>query len=39
MNDAKKCGKAVNHGVALVGYNSETDSWTIKNSWGTGWGE
>jgi len=22
----------------LVGYSSEDNAWTIKNSWGTGWG-
>lgn len=33
----KNCGTRLNHGVLLVGLNSE--SWTIKNSWGPGWGE
>jgi C1A family cysteine protease len=31
------CGTGLNHGVLAVGYNSE--SITIKNSWGTTWGE
>ena len=35
------CGSSINHGVVLVGYGTEgsTDYWTIKNSWGTGWGD
>jgi C1A family cysteine protease len=27
------------HGVLLVGYNDEEQSFTVKNSWDTGWGE
>lgn len=27
------------HGVLLVGYNDDEQSFTVKNSWDTGWGE
>mmetsp|Transcript_56425 Transcript_56425/g.155926 ORF Transcript_56425/g.155926 Transcript_56425/m.155926 type:complete len:239 (-) Transcript_56425:423-1139(-) len=39
------CGADVDHAVLLVGYgtevsgNSTKDYWTIKNSWGSWWGE
>ncbi|MBN2046806.1 MAG: protease inhibitor I42 family protein [Anaerolineaceae bacterium] len=29
----------VNHAVVLVGWDDSTESWKIKNSWGSGWGE
>lgn len=31
------CGSRLNHGVLLVG--TKINSWTVKNYWGTTWGE
>lgn len=32
------CGTKINHAVLLVGVGTD-NSWKIKNSWGTSWGE
>lgn len=33
--------RGINHAMLLYGYNGDTSNpyWSIKNSWGTGWGE
>ncbi|NPV86890.1 MAG: hypothetical protein HPY45_12875 [Anaerolineae bacterium] len=36
--DKNECGN-VNHAIIIVGWDDATQSWKIKNSWGTGWGE
>jgi predicted secreted protein len=34
------CGdEVVNHGVVLVGWNDADNTWIMRNSWGTDWGE
>lgn len=40
LNDPA-CGNVHNHAVLLVGWGIENDVeyWTVKNSWGSDWGE
>jgi C1A family cysteine protease len=39
-NEAGACGSAkVNHAVVLVGWDDTDNTWILRNSWGTGWGE
>jgi C1A family cysteine protease len=33
------CGTGMNHGVVLIGYAGNGNAWTVRNSWGTSWGE
>jgi C1A family cysteine protease len=33
------CGTSLDHGVLAVGYNTASSYYTIKNSWGSTWGE
>jgi C1A family cysteine protease len=39
-NDTK-CGTRLDHAVMVVGWGVEgtTEYWTVRNSWGTSWGE
>ncbi len=29
----------INHAIVLVGWNDAEQTWTLRNSWGSGWGE
>jgi inhibitor of cysteine peptidase len=33
------CQNGVDHAVILVGWNDADQTWILRNSWGTGWGE
>eukprot|EP00362_Geleiidae_sp_MMETSP1317_P000182 CAMPEP_0201281114 /NCGR_PEP_ID=MMETSP1317-20130820/1462_1 /ASSEMBLY_ACC=CAM_ASM_000770 /TAXON_ID=187299 /ORGANISM="Undescribed Undescribed, Strain Undescribed" /LENGTH=77 /DNA_ID=CAMNT_0047590119 /DNA_START=866 /DNA_END=1102 /DNA_ORIENTATION=- len=39
--DADCSGAALDHGIGCVAYGTEggVDYWTVRNSWGTTWGE
>ncbi len=38
-NESSTCNGGVNHAVVLTGWDDTTQSWILRNSWGTGWGE
>ncbi len=37
--DETECGEDIDHGVVVVGYNTEDNYFKIRNSWGPRWGE
>jgi C1A family cysteine protease len=38
--DSSACkGAQLNHGVAIVGYDTTQNFWIVRNSWGSSWGE
>ncbi len=38
-DESGKCNRDVNHAVVLVGWNDSDQTWILRNSWGTDWGE
>jgi len=38
-NEISTCSGWINHSVLLTGWNDTENTWIMKNSWGTGWGE
>jgi C1A family cysteine protease len=39
-DEKSTCGSNnINHSIVLVGWNDNNNTWILRNSWGTGWGE
>ncbi len=38
-NETSACNGGVNHAVVLTGWDDTTQTWVLRNSWGTSWGE
>lgn len=38
-NETAACNGGVNHAIVLTGWDDATQSWVLRNSWGSGWGE
>lgn len=38
-NETSSCSSGVNHAIVLTGWDDATQSWVLRNSWGSGWGE
>jgi hypothetical protein len=38
-NESSACNGGVNHAIVLTGWDDATQSWVLRNSWGSGWGE
>ncbi len=37
-DETSQCGGQTNHQIVLVGWNNNTQSWILRNTWGTAWG-
>jgi C1A family cysteine protease len=38
-DESSACNGGVNHAIVLTGWDDATQSWVLRNSWGTSWGE
>ncbi len=38
-DETAACNGGVNHAIVLTGWDDTTQSWVLRNSWGSGWGE
>lgn len=38
-DEKASCNGGINHAILLTGWDDSSQSWILRNSWGTGWGE